>query len=122
MGLIDTKDGEEQFSLMIHINNKLLVKHGMTDPFIHSTLWIAGWRDAWRCFLAGLGIGKGIVVNLTVNGSQAAEKAVMMLDPKAMDETNRQLDEERARRKRTQTDLVGFCRDLSNERPLPPAA
>jgi hypothetical protein len=69
------EDGTEQFTVETRVDGKRIRLQEVHDPFTHTTVKLKGWRHAWNALF------RGLTVNVNVDGSHGAMRAVMMLDP-----------------------------------------
>src|ERR1700677_2849886 len=96
------ENGTEQFVLTTRVNGKVIGTKPIHDPFHTTRIKMRGFRHAWNA------LTKGIEVHVSLDGSAGAQRAIMMLDPKVLDqETSNILNERAGQRDRTDG-TVGF--------------
>jgi len=80
----------EQFTVETYINGNKIGEQCIDDPFVRTTV-VIGWRDILRALF------RGLKVQVCVNGSPGAERAVMTLDPYRLEHDTNEILEERRR-------------------------
>lgn len=104
------EDGTEQFTITTYINEKQIDNRKIHDPFIRSTVKLRGLRWAWRALF-------GIKIEIFVNGSEGASRAIMTLNPEVLEEETRGILESRriSREKWANSDYGEGCTLLGQE-------
>ncbi len=74
MGLTGTEIGQEQFTVETLVDDERIDIRPICDPFIRTTILLRGLRHAWNALFYG------IRVEVRVDGSPGAERAVLALD------------------------------------------
>lgn len=74
------EEGTEQFTVTTRVNGDLIAELSIHDPFVRTTVKLGGWRHAWRAMFGG------IKVQVSVGGTHGAQRAVMTLDPRVLQE------------------------------------
>lgn len=69
------EDGTEQFDITTRVNGKIVGAQKIHDPFIRSTVKLRGFGHAWNALFGGL------KVEIAVNASEGASRAIMTLNP-----------------------------------------
>ena len=95
MGLGET--GTEQFTITTRRDGELIKEQPIHDPFVHSTttICISRW-DLFKALFKKQYITK---VQIILRGSEGAQRAIMMLDPAALEaETQLILEQRRLNR------------------------
>ena len=87
------EEGTEQFTVTIRENGKLIRTQAIHDPFIYSTTTICISR--WDLFKALFRKQFQVQIETSVHGSEGAQRAIMMLDPVALQEETREILESR---------------------------
>lgn len=96
------EQGTEQFTVETYVNGERIGERAIHDPFIHTTVVLRGWRHAWRALFGE------IKVQVSVSGSQGAQRAIMTLDPeKLANDTKEFLEQCRISRETSPT--MGYC-------------
>jgi len=91
----------EQFSVETLVNGKTVKVQPLHDPFIHNTTTVRMSR--WDCFLA-IFRPREIRVQVRVDASAGAIRAIMTLDPEQLAR-----DTEQILRERESSSTIGFC-------------
>lgn len=92
----------EQFTVTTYLDEKRLNEQAVHDPFARTTVVISRWdllKAAWR--------GK-LKVQVRVDGSQGAQRAIMTLNPYQLEKDTSEILDER-RRSRESSATVGYC-------------
>jgi predicted deacetylase len=92
--------GTEQFTVSTRVNGELIKAQPIHDPFIRTTVRLRGIGHAWRA------LTKGICVEVAVDASHGATRAIMSLDPRAL-EDDTQLFLEQQMQRRSANDVAG---------------
>lgn len=105
MGLSNGEYGQEQFAVNTRVNGNLIQSKPVHDPFQTTTVTLRGIGHALRALTCG------IKVQVSVNGSHGAMRAVMSLDPNELIAgTSEHLAEMARRRIANAADgTVGYC-------------
>lgn len=101
------EEGTEQFELTTRVNGKEIGRKKVHDPFHHTRVVMRGWKHAWNA------LTKGIEVNVSLDGSEGAQRAIMTLDPHALTEETRNILIERAEQRKNST-AMGFYSEARN--------
>lgn len=83
------EDGTEQFTIDTRVNGKVVGEQKIHDPFIRSTVKLRGFGHAWNALFGG------IKVELCLNASEGAQRAIMTLNPEVLEAETREILEER---------------------------
>lgn len=84
--------GTEQFTVTTWVAGELIGEAKVHDPFIRTTIRLRGLKHAWRALF-------GFTVQVSVDASEGAQRAIMTLDPyKLTKETEQILAERREAR------------------------
>lgn len=104
------EDGTEQFELTTRVNGEVIYKRKIHDPFHCTRVVMKGWKHAWSA------LTKGIEVQVSVDGSEGAQRAIMTLDPYALDQETRNILIERAEQRQRNSDagVVGYYAENSH--------
>lgn len=97
------EEGTEQFRVTTYANGAKIGDQKIHDPFIRSTTTLRGFGWAWRALF-------GIKVQVCVNGSDGASRAIMTLNPHELEAETREIQESRKRDSEMRSyvhDLVG---------------
>lgn len=87
------ENGTEQFTVTTRVNGEVIGQQAIHDPFIRSTVRLRGFKHAWRALFSGLKI------EIALDGSLGASRAIMTLDPHALTaETNKILEDRKKSR------------------------
>jgi hypothetical protein len=76
------EEGTEQFTVTTRVNQKLIREQAIHDPFVRTTVVLKGIGHAWRALRGG------IKVQMSIDGTHGAVRAVMALDPEKCDADN----------------------------------
>ena len=79
------EEGTEQFTVTTLVNGEKIGEQSIHDPFIRSTVGLRGLRHAWNA------LTRGIKVQVSVNATEGAQRAIMMLDPIRLREETEQI-------------------------------
>lgn len=69
------EEGTEQFTVTTRVNGKQVREQEIHDPFIRCSVTLKGFGHAWRALFGG------IKVQVAVDGTHGAMRAIMTLDP-----------------------------------------
>ena len=97
--------GTEQFEITTRVNGLVVGEQKIHDPFIRTTVKLRGLRHAWNALFGGLKI------EIALNASEGAQRAIMTLDPLELTaETERILeDRRRSREAHARGEVYGAC-------------
>jgi hypothetical protein len=86
------KEGTEQFVVEVTVDGKIVKTQAIHDPFVHNTttVWISRWDHFKAIFKQ-----RKIIVQVSVQGSPGAQRAVMTLNPEKLAADTREILEER---------------------------
>lgn len=98
------EEGTEQFTVTTRVNEKLIGQQEIHDPFVRTVVKLRGWGHAWRALFGG------IKVQVSVDGTHGAQRAIMTLDPRVLQEDTEQFLREMAtsRERNTTEGTVGY--------------
>ena len=98
------EEGTEQFTVTARVNEKLIAEQKIHDPFIHSTVTLKGFGHAWRALFGG------IKVQVAVDATHGAMRAIMTLDPRVLQEDHDQFlrDMATSRERNAADGVVGY--------------
>lgn len=74
------EEGTEQFNVTTRVNGEMIGEQKIHDPFVRTSVQLRGWRHAWNALFGG------IKVQVSVDGSHGAQRAIMTLDPLLLQE------------------------------------
>lgn len=94
-------DGTEQFTVTTRVNGQNIGEQRIHDPFIRTQVRLRGFRHAWNA------LTKGIVIQVAVDGSEGASRAIMTLDPDQLKADTDLILSERAK-SRAENGIVGL--------------
>lgn len=100
------EQGTEQFTVTSRQDGKLIREQKIHDPFIHCTTVIQISR--WDLFKAMFRRQYETRVEVSVWGSEAAQRAIMTLDPEALARETEEILEQR-RISRETSPMIGYC-------------
>lgn len=104
------EEGTEQFTVSTRVNGDLLAEQKIHDPFIHTTVkhTLSRWGHFKQVFKP-----KAITINIAVDGSHGAVRAIMNLDPVQLQQDSEEFLRERAasRERNTAEGVVGYYSD-----------
>ncbi len=83
------EDGTEQFSVTTRANGEVIGDQKIHDPFIRTTVKLRGWKWAWKALFGG------ISVQVSVDGTEGASRAVMTLNPHSLSAETAEIMESR---------------------------
>lgn len=90
-------NGKEQFAIATRVDGELIKEQPIHDPFIYNKTIIGISR--WDLFKAIFRKQFEIKVEVTVRGSEGVQRAIMMLEPEALEaETIAILEDRRSNR------------------------
>jgi|SRR5579872_1578860 len=82
--------GTEQFSVVTRVNEEKIGEHKIHDPFVRTVVILRGFKWAWKALFGGL------TIQVSVNSSEGASRAIMTLNPHQLQaETEKMLEERR---------------------------
>jgi hypothetical protein len=97
------EEGTEQFTVTTRLDGKQIGQQEIHDPFIRTSVRLRGFRHAWNA------LTKGLNIQVAVNGTHGAMRAVMTLDPyKLQDDTEDFLRDMAMRRAEGYSDQNGM--------------
>jgi NOTCH protein len=101
------EEGTEQFTATTRVNGEVIAEHKIHDPFIRSTTTLKGWKHAWKAMWGG------IRVQVSVDASHGAMRAIMTLDPNKLQEDSEQFlrDMATSRERNAAEGIVGYCNE-----------
>jgi hypothetical protein len=99
------EEGTEQFSVETRVDEKTVRVQPIHDPFIRSTCIVGISR--WDHFVAIFRPRK-IKIQIIVNGSEGANRAIMTLDPEQLARDTEEILEER-RIAHESSPTIGYC-------------
>jgi hypothetical protein len=104
------EEGTEQFELTTRVNGVEIRRLKIHDPFHCTRVVMRGWKHAWNA------LTKGIEVQVSVNGSEGAQRAIMTLDPHALTQETRNILIERVEQRERNGDAgtVGYYVESSH--------
>lgn len=107
------EEGTEQFTVTTRVNDEKIGEQKIHDPFIRTRVVLKGFGHAWRALFGG------ITVQVTVDASHGAMRAVMMLDPEKLEEDSAEFLRQMAVRREwnEQNGVVGYCQEQSATLP-----
>jgi len=76
-------DGKEQFSIAVRVDGKLIREQALHDPFIFNRTVVGIGR--WDLFKGLFQKQFTVKVEVNVSGSLGVQRAIMMLDPEAIE-------------------------------------
>jgi hypothetical protein len=85
------EDGTEQFTVTTRANEEVIGRQSIHDPFIRSTVKLRGFQWAWKALFGG------IKVQVSVDATEGAQRAVMTLNPRQLETDTRLILAERKR-------------------------
>ena len=88
----------EQFELVTRVNGAEIKRQKIHDPFHRTRVVMRGWKHAWNA------LTKGIEVQVSLDGSEGAMRAIMTLDPYALDQETRNILIERSEQRKANDD------------------
>jgi hypothetical protein len=94
------EDGTEQFTVSTRVNGELIKAQPIHDPFVHTEVRLRGFRHAWNA------LTKGLRVEIAVDASHGAVRAIMSLDPRQLEDDTQLFLEQQAQR-RSANDAAG---------------
>lgn len=99
------EEGTEQFTVTTRVNEELIREQPVHDPFARTTVILKGWRHAWNALFGG------IKVQVVIDGTHGAQRAIMTLDPTVLQKDTEQfLREQSVRREQnTAAGVIGYC-------------
>lgn len=84
------EEGTEQFTVETRVNGDLIRNQPIHDPFIRSR--VTHTWNRWHCFLGLFNSARRqVVVQVQVDGSEGANRAIMTMDPVALQEDTKQI-------------------------------
>jgi hypothetical protein len=104
------EEGTEQFIVEVHVDGRLIKTQPVHDPFIHNTTIVGISR--WDHFLA-IFKPRAIKVQVSVQGTEGAQRAVMTMDPYALQRETSEILEERRISREAWSRSRGYCSDSS---------
>ena len=87
------EEGTEQFTVETRVDGTTIRVQPIHDPFINCTTVTR--LGAFQCLKAFFGRGVAIRTEVIVRGSEAAQRAIMTLDPEQLTRETEQILEER---------------------------
>ena len=99
MGLALGEHGSEQFSVETRVDGKQIGFQEIHDPFVRTTVRLKGLRHAWNVLF------RGITINVNVDGTHGAMRAVMMLDPQQLQQDTEDHLRDMAQRRAANADM-----------------
>jgi hypothetical protein len=96
----------EQFTIRTRVDGKIIREQKIHDPFLHSKTIVGISR--WDLFCAIFKRQFEIKVEISVEGSQGVQRAIMMLDPVKLEAETQTILEER-RKSREQNAGNNHC-------------
>lgn len=106
------EEGTEQFTVESRLDGKTIKVQPIHDPFIHSTVGFKGSR--WDHFKA-IFRPPVVKVEVIVRASEAAQRAIMTLDPVQLTRETEEILE--GRRQFHESGCAGMCNSLQGETP-----
>src|SRR6476620_10070821 len=67
--------GTEQFEVKCRVNGEIVGDQKIHDPFIRTTVKLRGFRHAWNAIFGG------IKIEIALDASEGAQRAIMTLNP-----------------------------------------
>lgn len=75
------EEGTEQFEVITHVDRREVMRQKIHDPFAHTTVMVGLTRLDHFCAIFRK---RQIRVEVSIQGSQGAQQAIMTLDPTAL--------------------------------------
>jgi len=99
--------GKEQFTIFTRVDGKVIKEQPIHDPFLHNKTVIGISR--WDLFKALFRKQFEVTVEISVIGTAGVQRAVMMLDPEAIEKETALILEQRKHSRENST-AVGYFR------------
>lgn len=100
-------NGKEQFTIETRVNGELIKAQPIHDPFIFNKTVVGISR--WDLFKALFCKQYEVKVEVSVHGSAGVTRAIMMLDPEALEVETQAILEDRARSRESSSAMGNFA-------------